>query len=109
LIPTLPPHIGGVSPEGNLFSSGQGGHLHNVAQPDYFPNSDKTQKGHMKGQQKGVRLMKVRAPRTIKIELGTQDPPPPTIKKHYDIFIVVYELLDTVHTDQTGVFPITLQ
>jgi hypothetical protein len=54
-------------------------------------------------------LTEVRAPVTIKIEPGTQDPPPLTIKKHYNIFVVVYEFLDTVHMDQTGTFPITLQ
>jgi hypothetical protein len=71
-------------------------------------NSDKTQKGHMKGQQKGVQLTRVTAPVRIKVELGTANPPPPTIKKHYDIFVVVYKLLDTIHTDQTGAFSITL-
>jgi hypothetical protein len=63
----------------------------------------------MKGQQKGVWSTKVRALVTINIELGTQDPPPPTIKKHYNIFVIVYKLLDTVHIDQTSAFPITLQ
>ncbi len=75
----------------------------------HFPNLDKTQKGRMKGQQKGVQSTKVSALVTIKVELGTANPPLPTIKKHYDIFVVVYELLDTVHTDQTGPFPITSQ
>jgi hypothetical protein len=41
--------------------------------------------------------MKVRAPVTIKIELGAEKPPPPTIKKHYDIFFAVFKLLDKVH------------
>jgi hypothetical protein len=63
----------------------------------------------MKEQKKGIRLTKVRAPVTIQIELGTEAPPLPTIKKHYDIFVLVYELLDTVHTDHTGMFPMTLQ
>jgi hypothetical protein len=75
----------------------------------HFPNLDNTQKGHMKGQQKGIRLTKVRAPVAIKIELGTENSPPPTIKRHYNIFAMVYELLDTVYTDQTSAFPITLQ
>jgi hypothetical protein len=75
----------------------------------HFPNSDKIQKGHMKGQQKGVQLTKVSAPVTIKVEPGTSNPPPPTITKHYDILVVVYKLLDTVHTDQTSPFPITSQ
>ncbi len=63
----------------------------------------------MKGQQNGVRLTKVRALVMIKIEPGTQDPPPHTIKKHYDIFVIVYKLLDMVHMDQTCAFSITLQ
>ncbi len=53
--------------------------------------------------------MKVAAPVMIRVEPGTANPPPPTIIKHYYIFVVVYKLLDTVHTDQTGVFPITSQ
>jgi hypothetical protein len=65
------------------------------------------QKGHMKGQQKGVWSMKVSAPVTIMVEPETVNPPLPTIKKHYNIFVVVYKLLDTVHTEQTGTFPIT--
>ncbi len=75
----------------------------------HFSKLDKTQKGHMKGQQKGVRSTKVRAPVTIKKEPGTENPPPPTIKKHYDIFVVVYKLLDMAHTDQTGTLLMTSQ
>ena len=75
----------------------------------HFSNLDKTQKGHMKGQWKGVRSTKVTALVPIKVEPGTANPPPPTIKKHYDIFVVVYKLLDTVHTDQTSTFLITLK
>jgi hypothetical protein len=75
----------------------------------HFPNSGNMHKGHMKGQRKGVQLTKVSAPVTIKAKPETANPPPPTIKKHYDIFVMVYELLDTVHTDQTSVFPITSQ
>jgi hypothetical protein len=46
----------------------------------HFPNMDKMQKGHMKGQWKGVRLTKELAPVTIKVEPGAANPPPPTIK-----------------------------
>ncbi len=48
----------------------------------HFPDLDKTHKGHMKGQRKGVRSMKVSAPVTIKVEPVTANSPPPTIKKH---------------------------
>ncbi len=75
----------------------------------HFLDLDKMQKGHMKGQWKGVQSTKVSAPVTIKVEPGTANPPPPTIKKHYNIFVMVYELLDTVHTYQTGPFPIMSQ
>ncbi len=54
-------------------------------------------------------MTKVSAPVTIKVEPGTDNPPLPTIKKHYDIFVVVYKLLDTVHIDQTNAFLITSQ
>jgi hypothetical protein len=63
----------------------------------------------MKRQRKGVWLTEVTAPVMIKVEPGTANPPPPAIKKHYDIFVVVYKLLDTVHTDQTSIFPIASQ
>jgi hypothetical protein len=75
----------------------------------HFPDSDKMQKGHMKGQRKGVGSTKGSAPVTIKVEPGTANPPSPIIKKHYDIFVVLYKLLGTVHMDQTGPFPITSQ
>ncbi len=52
---------------------------------------------------------KVTAPVAIKVEPGTANPPPLTIKKHYDIFVVVYKLFDTIHMDQTSAFPIKLQ
>jgi hypothetical protein len=53
--------------------------------------------------------MKVAAQVTMKVEPDTANPPPPIIKKHYNIFVAVYKLLDTIHTDQTSTFPITLQ
>ena len=42
----------------------------------HFPNSDETQKGHMKGQRKRVRSTKVKPAIEIKIEPGTEDAPP---------------------------------
>jgi hypothetical protein len=63
----------------------------------------------MKGQRKGLWLTMVSAPVLIKEELGTANPPQPIIKKHYDIFVMLYKLLDTIHTDQTGIFLITSQ
>jgi hypothetical protein len=75
----------------------------------HFPDLDETHTRQMKGQRKGVRSTKVLAPVMIKVEPGTANPTPPTITKHYNIFVVVYKLLDTAHTDQTGLFPIMSQ
>jgi hypothetical protein len=76
---------------------------------EHFLELDKTQNGHMKGLQKGVWSTKILALIRINVEPGTANPPPPTITKHYNIFVVVYKLVDTVHTDQTSPFPITSQ
>jgi hypothetical protein len=77
----------------------------------HFPNSDETQKGHMKGQRKGVRSTKVKPAIEIKIEQGQEDAPPTliAIRKLNDIFVKIYELVETIHTDQTGAFPVTSQ
>jgi hypothetical protein len=77
----------------------------------HFPDSDETQKGHMKGQRKGVRSTKVKPAVEIKIEPGQEDSPPKlvAIRKLNDIFIKIYELAETIHTDQTGAFPVTSQ
>ncbi len=76
-----------------------------------FPDSDETQKGHMKGQRKGVRSTRVKPAYEIKIKPGTKDPPPKLVgnKKMDNIFIIIYELAEEIHTDQTGTFPVTLQ
>ncbi len=75
----------------------------------HFPDSEEMQKGHMKGQRKGVRSTKVKPPVHIKIEPTTETAPNLTITKEFDIFVVIYELSNTVHTDQTGAFPMTSQ
>jgi hypothetical protein len=42
----------------------------------HFPDLAKTQKGHMKGQRKGVRSTRAKPEYEIKIKPGTEDPPP---------------------------------
>ncbi len=61
----------------------------------------------MKGQRKGVQSTKVKPPVYIKIEPTTETAPNLTITKENDIFVVIYELSNTMHTDQTGAFPLT--
>jgi hypothetical protein len=65
----------------------------------------------MKGQRKGVRSTKVKPAIEIKIEPGTEDAPPKLVytKKLNDISIKIYKLAETIHTDQTGPFPVTSQ
>jgi hypothetical protein len=62
----------------------------------HFPNFDKTQKRHMKGQRKGVRSTKVK-------------PSIVAIRKLNNIFVNIYELVETIHTNQMGAFPVTSQ
>ncbi len=83
--------------------------LNNELISKYFPDSDKTQKGHLKGQHKGLQSTKVRQQIEIKIEPGTENVPAKPIRKHNDIFVRVTDLLDTIHTNQTGAFPMTSQ
>ncbi len=82
----------------------------------YFPDSDKTQKGHMKGQRQGIRSAKQKALDhlvdlekivKIKVEPGTEVPSP--AKRFNDIFVCVEDLAESIHSDQTDVFPYTLQ
>jgi hypothetical protein len=77
----------------------------------HFPDSEETQKGHMKGQRKGVRSTRVKPACEIKIKPGTKDPPPKPIrnKKMDDIFVKISKLAEEIHTDQTGAFPVTSQ
>ncbi len=75
----------------------------------HFPDSDEMQKGHMKGQRKGVQSTKVKPPAHIKIEPTTETSPDLTITKENGIFVVIYKFSNTVHTDQTGAFPLTSQ
>ena len=64
----------------------------------HFPESDETQKGHMKRQRQGVRSTRVRE---------ETEPDPPAIPKAKDIYIKIHNVHETMHTDQTGRFPAT--
>ncbi len=54
-------------------------------------------------------MTKVKPPVHIKIEPTAETPPNLTITKENDIVVVIYELSNTVHTDQIGAFPLTSQ
>jgi hypothetical protein len=64
----------------------------NVAK--YFPESEETQKGHMRGQRQGVRSTRVTKP--------TKDTPPNIPhKKKGDILITEHEVKSLMYADQT--------
>ena len=75
----------------------------------YFPESEETQKGHMRSQRQGVRSTKRRA--SGESADDPADPPaeaeamPAPIEKKRDIFIKTFEPRSTLFTDQTGRFP----
>ena len=64
----------------------------------HFPESDETQKGHMKRQRQGVRSTRVNKERESHV---------PAIPKAKDIYIKIFNNSETMHTDQTGRFPAT--
>jgi hypothetical protein len=67
----------------------------------YFPESDETQKGHMRKQRQNVRSTKVKE--TLNQE--EDDTPQSPKKKEHDVNIRVFNAEETMHTDQTGRFP----
>jgi len=65
----------------------------------HFPESDKTQKGHMKQTKQGVRSTKADA------MLGFQQKPG---VKHKDVHLLIFDATEkSMYSDQTGNFPIT--
>ena len=64
----------------------------------HFPESEETQKGHMKCQRQGTRSTRVRE---------ETEPNLPAIPKVKDVYIKIYNVSETMHTDQTGRFPAT--
>ena len=82
--------------------------LTSAAVRKHFPESDKTQKGHMKRQRQGVRSTK--ALQTIPEDSAVEDnnsPTSPRPKKMKDIYIKIHSASNTMYTDQPGRFPAT--
>jgi hypothetical protein len=68
----------------------------------HFPESDETQKGHMKQTKQGVRSTKV-----IDEDALLESNPTPGVK-HKDVYIRVFDATKkAMYSDQTGKFPIT--
>ena len=65
----------------------------------FFPESEETQKGHMRGQRQGVRSTK---PATEKEDEQVNIQP-----RQHDIVISIHDMTHTLYTDQTGKFPRT--
>ena len=84
--------------------------LTSVAVRKHFPESDETQKGHMKRQRQGVRSTKVleSIPEEENTATETNDSPiPPKPKKMKDVYIKIHMASETMYTDQPGRFPAT--
>ncbi len=83
----------------------------------YFPDSDKTIKGHLKGQCQGIcstkqiALEKIIKNKQVRIKIEGENSlfhhiP---ITKTHEAFFHIKDLSDSIHTDQTGAFPFTSQ
>lgn len=72
----------------------------------HFPESDETQKGHMKQARQGVRSTKV-IDEDAMLEADTDHKPKPGVK-HKDVYLRTFDATKkSMYTDQTGRFPIT--
>ena len=68
----------------------------------HFPESDETQKGHMKQTKQGVRSMKI-----VEADAMLSFKQQPGVK-HKDVYLMVFDATKkSMFTDQTGKFPIT--
>ena len=66
----------------------------------HFPESEETQKGHMKSVRQGLRTTKDKIDKTLR-DSEKQEP----IPRKQDIFVTTVDLQETIYTDQTGKFP----
>ena len=64
----------------------------------HFPESEETQKGHMKRQRQGVRSTRV---------WEEAEPNIPVIPKAKDVYIKIHDTNEMMHMDQTGRFKAT--
>jgi hypothetical protein len=83
----------------------------------YFPDSDETIKGHIKGQRQGIRstkqlaLDKIIENEEVRIKIEGEGSPfhQIPITKTHEAFFRIDDLTDSIHTKQTGAFPFTSQ
>jgi hypothetical protein len=83
----------------------------------YFPDSDETIKGHLKGQRQGIRstkhvsLERIIENKEVRIKIEGEGSPfhQIPITKTHDAFFRIDDLTDSIHTNQTGAFPFTSQ
>ena len=73
----------------------------------HFPESDETQKGHMKRQRQGVRSTKILKTLPVIENSAKELDNSPTLKKMKDVYIKTHMADDTMYTDQPGRFPAT--
>jgi hypothetical protein len=83
----------------------------------YYPDSDETVKGHLKGQRQGIRLTKQKAldkiieNKMVRINIEGEKSPfhHIPITKTHEAFFHIEDLSDSIHTNQTGAFPFNSQ
>jgi hypothetical protein len=81
----------------------------------YYLDSDKTVKGHLKGQSQGIQSTKQKAlkksieNKMVKIEDEKSPFHHIPLTKTHKAFFCIEDLSDSIHSDQTGAFPFTSQ
>lgn len=70
----------------------------------HCPDADETQKGHMKKQRQGVRSTRIKEKSGSNDTSFIESSPP---KKLKDVYVKLFNVSETMHSDQTGRFPAT--
>ena len=79
----------------------------------HCPDSVESKKGHMKGPRKGIKSTKVALSANIaldgtRIKIEGEDSEPPATEppiKHNDVYFHVWDMSETIYSDDTGAFP----
>ena len=103
------------SNKGNICGCSPSQQLRDVAGTHYnpnlqtFPRFRRNSEGAHETTKEGSEISKSQASNWEKHRARNRRTPPKliVIKKLNDIFIKIYELVETIHTDQTGAFPVT--
>ena len=75
----------------------------------YFPESEETQYGHLRGQRQGVRRTGIKPTNIPQQDTTNNNEEQPALEKKNDVYIKTFDTKDFVYSDQTGANVMTSQ